>query len=91
MGTKKRSQSATRKPRADAQRNRDRLLEVVKGVQPVRCGCQLGRHCQTCRCRSGGFVSPLSYARWTSKGGLPRWGRKAGLSGAEVCGDDAPI
>jgi AcrR family transcriptional regulator len=30
MGTKKRSQSATRKPRADAQRNRDRVLEVAR-------------------------------------------------------------
>ena len=30
MATKKRSQSATRKPRADAQRNRDRVLEVAR-------------------------------------------------------------
>src|SRR6516165_11107373 len=59
------------------------------GVYSVGCKYQPGGNRQTGRCWTGNFVSPLSYARRTTTGGLSLRNGKAGRSRAEVSSDYA--
>jgi AcrR family transcriptional regulator len=67
----KRSQPAQRKLRADAQRNRERILEVAKeALTRSGANASLDDIAKQARVGPGTLVSPLSYARGASTGGL---------------------
>ena len=89
MGTK-RSQSVARTPRVDAQRNRDRVLELAKEAC-TRLGADASLDDVA---KQAGVGMGILYRHFPTRDELLKTvtevSRKAGLSGAEVCGDDAP-
>jgi AcrR family transcriptional regulator len=67
----KRKQASIRKPRSDAQRNRERILEVAKEVF-TRSGANtsLDEIAKEAGVGPGTLLSSLSHSRRTSGGGL---------------------